>query len=111
MYFYHAANKAKELQTFLYMTQNVSLGPNCREGVTLTAYGSKLLLYGGLGVVNVDELYEAEVNRGYSLNKEVDKYKWRKVMISGEISKHSYYVRFDHAAAMFKNHLIILGGE
>ena len=83
--------------------------PTCRENAKILAYlddednNYKLLLFGGINVIGLSDLWECTIT---NVNKLEKKYIWKKVKYKGEIP----LPRTGHSMVYYKNHLIIYGG-
>lgn len=67
-------------------------------------------MYGGMGVRNQEELYEADVKKGKWTCK-IAKIQWRKIQLHGDYARGGYYARFDHVAVIYRNNMFVFGGE
>lgn len=83
--------------------------PTCRGGAKMLSYldedtnNYKILLFGGINVVRLDDLWECSV---ISLNKLERKYIWKKVELNGE----KPMARNGHSMVFYKDNLVIFGG-
>ena len=83
--------------------------PTCREGATMLPYLDedtntyKLLLFGGMNVIRLFDLWECFITNVNRLEK---KYIWKKVNPNGE----NPIPRSGHSMVFYRNNLIIYGG-
>ena len=83
--------------------------PTCREGATMLPYLEeetntyKLLLFGGMNVIRLFDLWECSVTNTNKLEK---KYIWKKIKPNGE----NPLPRSGHTMVYYRNNLIIYGG-
>jgi hypothetical protein len=83
--------------------------PTCRGGAKMVSYLDdytntyRILLFGGLNIIRLDDLWECTI---FAPNKLDKKYIWKKVELNGE----KPVARNGHSMVMFKDTLIIFGG-
>ena len=83
--------------------------PTCRGGAKMVSYlddhtnNYKILLFGGLNVLRLDDLWECSI---LTANKSEKKYIWKKVEFNGE----KPMARNGHSMVIFKDVLFIFGG-
>ena len=83
--------------------------PTCREGATMLPYLEeetntyKLLLFGGMNVIRLFDLWECVVTNSNKLEK---KYIWKRIKPNGE----NPLPRNGHTMVYYRNNLIIYGG-
>ena len=83
--------------------------PTCREGATMLSYmeedtnTNKILLFGGMNVIRLYDLWECVVTNVSKLEK---KYIWKKIKANGD----NPLPRSGHSMVYYRNNLIIYGG-
>ncbi|CAD8151919.1 unnamed protein product [Paramecium pentaurelia] len=92
--------KIKKQCVYIYKDTNLNWQPCSRNASTMLSYDHKLYLYGGAGSKQTEDLCYANIDK--------QKYKWNQIKFD-EKSSNGY--RGNHSAAIYKNLMIIFGGE
>ncbi|CAD8063649.1 unnamed protein product [Paramecium sonneborni] len=90
-------NEVKKIVVYIYNNENNGWNPSSRESSAMVNYNDKLYLYGGSGSGNVNDLYQATVDKQF--------YKWTLIKLKQQVQSRSY-----HTANIYKSQLIIFGG-